>query len=436
VAQLCPVGKSQLGERVCDVILDRVDADTATLGNLTAGHSVLDGMNGAPFSRREYVVVRRSPAARSSCHCSSYYAAGAFSLPSVKSSGNLAVVKSWLALIVLSTVFIALLEIVRLPAALLLGSLAAAIVLAAAERSVRIPEVVFIGAQALIGCMIARAFQVPMLLEILRDWPLFFAAVVSVLAVSCALSWALMRWRVLPGTTAIWGSFPGAAMVMTLMAEAYGEDVRLVAFMQYLRVVFVAIVASLVSRIWLGSAGAVTHTVWFPPLAWAPLMATAAVAAVGAFAGPKLRIPAGALLLPMILAAVLQDAGLLKIELPQWLLALSYAVIGWTIGARFTRAILVHVAHALPRVTASILTLIAICGIIGYVLARVANVDPLTAYLATSPGGADSVAIIAAGSNVNMPFVMAMQTGRFTLLLLVGPALARFMARRARPPEK
>jgi uncharacterized protein len=345
-------------------------------------------------------------------------------------------VKSWLALIVLSLLCIALLEWVHLPAALLLGSLAAAITLAGTGRTVSIPTAAFVAAQAAIGCMIARAFQAPMLLEILRDWPLFLATVAAVLAVSCSLSWVLMLWRVLPGTTAIWGSFPGAAMVMTLMAEAYGEDVRLVAFMQYLRVVFVAIVASLVSRVWLGSSGAVVHMEWFPPMLWQPFFATVAVGAVGAWLGPTLRIPAGALLLPMILAAVLQDMKLLIIELPPWFLALSYAIIGWTIGVKFTRAILIHVAHALPRVTASILTLIAICGLIGHLLAHVAHVDPLTAYLATSPGGADSVAIIAAGSNVNMPFVMAMQTGRFMLLLFVGPALARFMARRARPRDK
>jgi uncharacterized membrane protein AbrB (regulator of aidB expression) len=53
----------------------------------------------------------------------------------------------------------------------------------------------------------------------------------------------------------------------------------------------------------------------------------------------------------------------------------------------------------------------------------------LTAYLATSPGGADSVAIIAASSNVDLPFVMAMQTARFMLVMLVGPALARAVAR-------
>ena len=42
----------------------------------------------------------------------------------------------------------------------------------------------------------------------------------------------------------------------------------------------------------------------------------------------------------------------------------------------------------------------------------VAGVDPLTAYLATSPGGSDSIAIIAASTNVDVSFVMAMQTVR------------------------
>jgi Putative ammonia monooxygenase len=60
-------------------------------------------------------------------------------------------------------------------------------------------------------------------------------------------------------------------------------------------------------------------------------------------------------------------------------------------------------------------------------------VDFLTAYLATSPGGADSVAIIAASSNVDMSFVMAMQTMRFFMVLFTGPAMARFIANRVRP---
>lgn len=75
--------------------------------------------------------------------------------------------------------------------------------------------------------------------------------------------------------------------------------------------------------------------------------------------------------------------------------------------------------------------LTALCGCMAAALHIFAGIDPLTAYLATSPGGADSVAIIAASSDVDVPFVMAMQTGRFMVILMIGPMLARFIARRS-----
>ena len=121
---------------------------------------------------------------------------------------------------------------------------------------------------------------------------------------------------------------------------------------------------------------------------------------------------------------------MLKIELPPWLLAMSYALIGWSIGLRFTRAILAHAARAMPALAAAVLTLIALCGGLAVLLIVTTGVDPLTAYLATSPGGADAVAIIAASSKVDLPFVMAMQASRLIVVLLVGPPLTRFIARR------
>lgn len=55
---------------------------------------------------------------------------------------------------------------------------------------------------------------------------------------------------------------------MTPMAEAFGADVRLVAFMQYLRVVLVRVVASIVSRIWVtpGAGHAAAGTGWLPAI--------------------------------------------------------------------------------------------------------------------------------------------------------------------------
>ena len=159
------------------------------------------------------------------------------------------------------------------------------------------------------------------------------------------------------------------------------------------------------------------------------LLATLALGVGGAVVGVKSKIPAGALLVPMVIGAPLSTTHLLTITLPPWLLAICYALVGWSIGLRFTRETVLYAWKQLPVILTSIFTLIAMCGGLAFALHEAAGTDPLTAYLATSPGGADAVAIIAASSPVDLPFVMAMQIGRLLVALLVGPALARTIAR-------
>ncbi|MEJ0015567.1 MAG: AbrB family transcriptional regulator [Acetobacteraceae bacterium] len=338
----------------------------------------------------------------------------------------------WIVLLLLSAVFAVGLEAMRLPAALLLGPMIAAILVALAGSGLRVPPPPVLIAQSVIGCMIARTIPPAIIGEIARDWPLFVAVVAALIAASSTIGWVLTRWRVLPGTTAVWGSSPGAASAMMLMAAAYGADIRLVAFMQYLRVLMVALVATIVARLWTsGGSVPATEIVWFPPIAWGAFAATLVLVALGAASARLRRIPAAPLLVPLGLGLTLQDLGWLTIELPPWFLAISYLVVGWSVGLGFNRAILRHAARALPRVVLSILVLIAICGGLAAVLVVVAGIDPLTAYLATSPGGADSAAIIAMASNVDVAFVMAMQITRLILVLLIGPSLAGFIARRA-----
>jgi uncharacterized protein len=117
------------------------------------------------------------------------------------------------------------------------------------------------------------------------------------------------------------------------------------------------------------------------------------------------------------------------ITLPPWLLAICYALVGWSIGLRFTREVVLYATKQLPTILCSIFTLIAMCGALAFALHEAVGTDPLTAYLATSPGGADAVAIIAASSPVDLPFVMAMQVGRLLVVILIGPSLARMIAR-------
>ncbi|MBY5339789.1 AbrB family transcriptional regulator [Rhizobium leguminosarum bv. viciae] len=340
----------------------------------------------------------------------------------------------WALLLALSTALVVFLELFALPASLLIGPMVAAIALALTigKGKLRVPFWSLQFGQVLVGLMMARTITPDILGTMAKDAPLFLLFIFSVIAIATGLGWLLTRWQVLPGTTAVWGSSPGGASAMVIMSEAYGADARLVAFMQYLRVVFVAVGASVVSRLWVAADGAEPPPlVLFPEIDWPAFAATMAFAAFCAYGVRRLRLQGGTIIVPLFLGALLQGMGLLKIELPMWLLAIAYALVGWSIGLRFTRSILKHVARALPRVSACIVLLMALCGCMAVALHVFAGIDPLTAYLATSPGGADSVAIIAASSDVDVPFVMAMQTGRFLVILMIGPTLARFIARRS-----
>ena len=336
----------------------------------------------------------------------------------------------WAALLALSIVLVVPLELAGFPAALLLAPMIAGILLGVADARVRVAGPLFILAQGVIGLMMAQAMPSEIFVELARDWPIYALGIGTVVVVAAGLGILLARLRVLPGTTAIWGSAPGAATTIIIMADAFGADARLVAFMTYLRVALVALAASLVARIAVPAGVSAPPVDWFAAVRPIPFAETAAVLVVSVIAARLLRLPAGPIFLPIVLGTLLQNFAGLEIELPPALLALCFAVVGWTIGLRFTRDILRHAWRALPIVMGSMVGLIVACGAFAMMLVWLAGVDPLTAYLATSPGGADSVAIIAANSAVDVPFVMAMQSGRLLVVTLTGPPLARYIATR------
>ncbi|MGD9476303.1 AbrB family transcriptional regulator [Shinella sp. G-2] len=323
------------------------------------------------------------------------------------------------------------LEIAGFPAALLMGPMLAGIVVALGGGTIRLPRFFFFGVQVVLALMIATMVSRDFLGTFLDNWPLMLFVVLSVIGVSTLSGWLIARTGILPGTTAIWGSSAGAASTMLIMAEAYGADARLVAFMQYLRVLFVASLATLVAHFGGHDGAAIPPHAWFEPVPVLPLVAMLAIGLLAGIIGQKLRVPAGAFLVPFALASMLNSSGTVTIALPQWLLVIAFTLLGWNIGLGFTRAILLHARRALLPTIISIVALISFSGLLAGLLILVLGIDPLTAYLSTSPGGLDSVAVIAASSNVDVAFVMTLQTARLILVSLIGPWLARFVADRA-----
>lgn len=283
--------------------------------------------------------------------------------------------------ILLSVLFLAL----HLPAALLLGPMVAGIIISMKGATLQLPRSAFLAAQAILGCMIAQNLTGSILTTLAQNWPVVLGVLLITLFSSAAVGWLLVRYSSLLVIQVHGDLLPAERQQWSRWPEDYGADIRLVAFMQYLRVLFVAGAAVLVTRMIMGDSAETTsqQMVWFPPVSL-NLLSTLILASVTGFIGIKLRIPSGTMLLPMLTGAFLQSGEIITIEMPEWLLALAYMGIGWRIGLGFDKQILLRALRPLPQILASIFALLAICAGMAWGLTYFMQIDFMTAYLATS----------------------------------------------------
>jgi membrane AbrB-like protein len=340
----------------------------------------------------------------------------------------------WLALLALSGVVSLLWSAAGLPAALLLGPMIAGIVFGVNGLHLTVPRWPYLGSQAVVGAMVSASMTPAIVATLSHDLLLFGAVTATTLLGAAALGCLIGRSGLIPGATAVYGISPGAATAMVVLGEAEGANVRLVAFMQYSRVLLVALAAALVAHFWAASSSS-TQTAtrpWLAPVHWSNVAEVALLAAFGQQAARLLRMQAWAVLGPMLLLSVLHAGGWLSIDLPRWLLGTAYALLGWHIGLGFHRDALINAGKALPTVVAAALCLLGFCALLAWGLVSIVHVDALTAYLATSPGGLDSIAIIAASTpRVDLPFVLALQSVRLVFVIGLAPLLTRLTVRHA-----
>lgn len=322
----------------------------------------------------------------------------------------------------------------HVPAAWLIGPMIVAIVAAITGFGRTLPRWTLAAPQGVIAVTIAQVFSLPVVGEVARDWlPIVIVVVATVVAAGTA-GWLLARYSPISAATAAWGSSPGAAVTMIALSGEFGADPRIVAFMQYLRITLVVLTASSVAHLVLlhSSSVAAPAAPGTQPFALLPFVETLAFAVAAAFGGRFSRVPGGQFLFPLVGGAALHVVGLLPIDVPWWLLDGAYLAVGWTIGLAYTREILLFVWRVLPTLLVSTLVLLAMCALAGVLLVVLVHVDPLTAYLATTPGGLDSVSIIALGSGSNVPLIIAIQTLRLFAVVASGPPLAKLIGRHSR----
>lgn len=333
-----------------------------------------------------------------------------------------------------------------LPTPALFGSLAVGIAYAltlAARRPLTAPAWVLLASQALIGVALGAGFETSTLTTIAGDWAPIALVTVTTVAISLVAGLVFAATTGVDRSTSLLGLVAGGASGIVAMSDELGADARLVAFMQYLRVLVVVVTAPLLAELVLvtvddpAPAAAGGDTAGLAGVAGAGLPAdlafTAGCALVGVLIARRLKITAGTLLVPLSLAAGLAIAQLSGgARVPPLMQDMAFAGIGLQIGLRFTAATIREAGRLLPAVLLAIAGLIVACAGLAALLLALTDVSAPDAYLATTPGGLYAVVAVAAAAGGNATFVVAVQALRLFAMILTAPPLVRLLHRRRR----
>ena len=322
---------------------------------------------------------------------------------------------------------------VGLPSAALFAALVVGIAYAltlAHRRPLALPKAGLTLGQAIVGVALGAAVDADTLEAVGADWASVVAMTVATLAISLGAGLAMARLTSLDRPTAFLGLIAGGASGIVAMADELRADARLVAFMQYLRVLVVVLLAPLVAYYLLYDDGG-GHAIATGGEGLATDLAfTVGCGVAGVAIARIVRLTAGTLLVPLVVAAAVSVSGLAgDAAVPDLVQDVGFALIGLQVGLRFTVATMRDAGRLLPATLVSILAMVVLCAGVAAAIVPLTDVTYGDAYLATTPGGLYAVLAAAADLGGNTTFVVAVQSLRVFAMVLLAPPLVRLLVR-------
>lgn len=328
---------------------------------------------------------------------------------------------------------------IGLPSSYLFGALLAGIGAAlVVPGRIAVPAPAFTAAQAVAGVVLGTFLDASSLDAIAGGWIELALVTAATLAISLVAGAILTSTTTLDPPTAALGTVAGGASGIVAVAAELGADDRLVAFMQYLRVLVIVLLTPVLVAVAFPGGDAPAG----PAAPEASLGDTrswvlaAGVAAGGALGARLAGLPGGVLLAPMAIATgVTLGVPGGDFDVPPLLRELAFALIGLEVGLKFTLKTFRTLGRLLAPMLAAILGMMAACALLAVGLHATTPVSLRDAYLATTPGGLYAVLAVALGTDADAAFILAAQGLRLVAMIALAPLAVRWLVR-ARMPAR
>ncbi len=228
--------------------------------------------------------------------------------------------------------------------------------------------------------------------------------------------------------TAFFAAAPGGVYESMALGEAAGGDLPRLMTQQFLRIIVVITVLPIGMSLYLGApvGSAAGASMAHGPVPWSALPWLALAGFAGWFLGRAVRLPAAQLTGPLMVAAALNLAGLVHLDVPPWLVNLAQVVIGCALGTRFAGIGPGLILRGAALSLVSVGGMLALASLIALMLRPMLGQAFDTLLLSFAPGGVTEMGLIALSMSANPAFVTMHHILR---ILITVAALTAFGAR-------
>lgn len=325
-----------------------------------------------------------------------------------------------------------------MPLPWMLGPMIVLTILATANAPIAAPMPLRPFVVPVIGVMLGSRIDAQVL-SAAGQWGLTLALLVPFMIIAAA--GAFLYYRAIAKfdpITAFFAAMPGGLADMVLMGEAAGGDERRIALAHASRVLLVVLFVGSFFGFALDIRSGAGNGAYVPisQLSLADALWLSLAAALGAFLGRRLRLPAGPLFGPMLLSGALHVTGLVTLPPPTLLVNFAQIVLGTVIGCRFlntpARMVAMNVGYAVGA------TLIMLCITVAFaaLVARLTGVQIAQAFLAYSPGGLTEMSLLALAMGAEVAYVSVAHVARIALVIFGAPLAFRLLGIRQAPADQ
>lgn len=290
-----------------------------------------------------------------------------------------------------------------------------------------------------LGSMLGSSFNSGTLHEMVLQFPYMAATTILTVLFCLVLAKLTVKHIGIDLASSIFGSVPGGMSQVVVMSEETKEvDTTTVVLMQTIRSVSVIFFVPFLTVHGIGGEirpPAAPHVNGAEHSTLLQYAIFAAIALFGAWAGRKIRLPAGFLTGPLIAVALSVSFGLQAPYIPSYFMLISQICLGIHIGLQFNPQM--GKLKKLGIYTVGNSLLLVLCSlVIAYVLTKWTPMNFTTAFLSAAPGGIAEMGMTASSVHADLSMVSGYQLFRIFFIMFGVLPIAQWWVRRRKREAK